>query len=105
METLVAETRSRAGTLAGGASLSGTIKRKRVQAPEEECPYCEHTYTVRDGLSAKVDDGGARCCLQHQPLCSIHMAHCRIALCPNDPRFECMLYAPSYQNLYLLCPI
>ena len=90
VDTLVAETRSRAGTLAGGASQSGAMKRKRVQAPEEECPYCEHTYTVRDGLSAKVDDDGARCCLHSQPFCSMHMPHCRIAPCCSDP----MLFAP-----------
>lgn len=35
-------------------------KRKRQSAPEEGCPYCSHTYTVRDGLSAKTDGDGER---------------------------------------------
>jgi len=36
-------------------------KRKRTAAPEETCPYCNHVYTVRDGLSTKVDLDGNRC--------------------------------------------
>lgn len=61
VETLLEETRVRAGILPTAGSLTGAAtKRKRVQAPKEECPYCEHTYTVRDGLSAKTDDDGER---------------------------------------------
>lgn len=36
------------------------VKRKRTAAPEETCPYCHHIYTVRDGLSTKVDIDGNR---------------------------------------------
>lgn len=36
------------------------MKRKRTAAPEETCPYCHHIYTVRDGLSTKVDMEGNR---------------------------------------------
>lgn len=35
-------------------------KRKRTAAPEETCPYCNHVYTVRDGLSTKTDMEGNR---------------------------------------------
>ena len=35
-------------------------KRKRPMAPQEDCPYCAHTYTVRDGLSAKINPNGER---------------------------------------------
>ncbi len=35
-------------------------KRKRTAAPEETCPYCNHIYTVRDGLSTKTDLEGNR---------------------------------------------
>ncbi|PSC69166.1 hypothetical protein C2E20_7306 [Micractinium conductrix] len=34
-------------------------KRKRG-APPEGCPFCGHCYTVRDGLSSKLDAGGGR---------------------------------------------
>ena len=36
-------------------------KRRRQTAPEELCPYCEHVYTVRDGLSTKINSAGERC--------------------------------------------
>ena len=36
------------------------VKRKRTAAPEETCPYCHHIYSVRDGLSTKVDVDGNR---------------------------------------------
>ena len=35
-------------------------KRKRPMAPQEPCPYCAHTYTVRDGLSGKLNPNGER---------------------------------------------
>lgn len=34
-------------------------KRKRG-APPEDCPFCGHTYTVRDGLSSRLDEAGNR---------------------------------------------
>lgn len=34
-------------------------KRKRG-APPEECPFCGHLYTVRDGLSSRLDAAGNR---------------------------------------------
>jgi hypothetical protein len=39
---------------------SAGAKRKRRNAPTEACPYCHHTYTVRDGLSSKLDGEGNR---------------------------------------------
>ena len=41
-----------------GATEGG--KRKRPTAPQEPCPYCAHTYTVRDGLSGKSNSNGER---------------------------------------------
>ena len=38
----------------------GNGKRKRPMAPQEPCPYCAHTYTVRDGLSGKTNPNGER---------------------------------------------
>ncbi len=38
----------------------GNGKRKRPMAPLEPCPYCAHTYTVRDGLSGKSNPNGER---------------------------------------------
>jgi len=43
-------------------------KRKRTAAPEETCPYCNHIYTVRDGLSTKTDLEGNRY-TPHPALC------------------------------------
>lgn len=58
MDIVTRETSVRAGELATGPN-----KRRRASAPEEGCPYCSHTYTVRDGLSTKMDDDGERCAL------------------------------------------
>jgi hypothetical protein len=58
VDVVTRETSVRAGELA-----SGPNKRRRTSAPEEGCPYCSHTYTVRDGLSTKMDDDGERCAL------------------------------------------
>ena len=82
VDALVSETRVRAGTLPAGSSVSGavTTKRTRVPAPEEECPYCEHTYTVRDGLSAKTDDDGERCRCAASALRSTNLG---VAQCPG----------------------
>ena len=46
---------------AAAAGLGSGAKRKRRQAaPPEACPFCAHTYTVRDGLSSKLDAEGNR---------------------------------------------
>ena len=61
MDVLVRETRSRSGQQPSGLAAGGKdSKRKRQAAPEEGCPYCSHTYTVRDGLSSKIDEDGER---------------------------------------------
>ena len=49
--------------------------RKRGGAPPDPCPWCGHTYTVRDGLSPKLDAQGnklhlRRCqCREKAPPC------------------------------------
>lgn len=53
-----------AGAAAGGQQLlvppaPQGIKRKRG-APPEACPFCGHGYTVRDGLSSRLDATGNR---------------------------------------------
>lgn len=57
------ETALRAGKVPPAMS-----KRKRQAAPEEGCPYCSHTYTVRDGLSSKTDPDGERCVSHEGPV-------------------------------------
>ncbi|KAK9793445.1 hypothetical protein WJX73_005580 [Symbiochloris irregularis] len=37
-----------------------SAKRRRTHTPQEACPFCEHTYTVRDGLSTKMGADGNR---------------------------------------------
>jgi hypothetical protein len=75
----------------GGPSVSGgdtlttnnTMRRKRKAPPGtvplESCPYCLHTYTVRDGFSNKKDTDGNR--LHHRK------CHCRAKTppCKNCP--------------------
>lgn len=55
VDVVMRETALRAGKV-----LPAMSKRKRQAAPEEGCPYCSHTYTVRDGLSSKTDPDGER---------------------------------------------
>ena len=50
--------RAAASAAAGGARQQGA-KRKRG-APPEACPFCGHGYTVRDGLSTRLDGAGNR---------------------------------------------
>ncbi len=62
VDVLVRETKVRSGQLSpSAAAAGGGGKRKRQAAPSEGCPYCSHTYTVRDGLSSKTDNDGERC--------------------------------------------
>lgn len=53
-----ASTSSHASRGNGGG---GSAKRRRTHTPPEACPYCNHTYTVRDGLSTKAGPDGAKC--------------------------------------------
>ena len=41
-------------------SAAGSKRKRKGGAPLEPCPYCNHTYTVRDGLSSKLDAKGNR---------------------------------------------
>lgn len=54
------EIKKRAGVSAGSRTIGTgpSAKRKRTHTPQEACPYCDHTYTVRDGLSTKVGPDG-----------------------------------------------
>ena len=65
VESLARETKRRAGGegdfKAVSAARSENAKRKRLIAPEEKCPYCDHAYTVRDGFSTKTSADGERC--------------------------------------------
>ena len=36
-------------------------KRRRLYTPVEACPFCEHTYTVRDGLAQHTGPKDRRC--------------------------------------------
>ncbi|KAL4450750.1 hypothetical protein ABPG77_001106 [Micractinium sp. CCAP 211/92] len=57
-------------------------KRKRG-APPEDCPFCGHTYTVRDGLSSRLDEAGNR---RHLRRCQCRK---KTPPCKNCP--ECKL--------------
>ena len=35
-------------------------KRRRLYTPVESCPFCQHTYTVRDGLAQHTGPNGRR---------------------------------------------
>ena len=35
-------------------------KRRRLYTPVESCPFCQHTYTVRDGLAQHTGPNGHR---------------------------------------------
>lgn len=52
--------------LQGALAMQAAKKRRRGAGPRERCPYCRHSYTVRDGLSAKLGPDGQRL---HQRKC------------------------------------
>lgn len=62
------------------APRTSNAKRRKSNAPDESCPYCTHTYTVRDGLSTKTDEFGNR----------LHMRKCqcreKTPPCRNCPK-------------------
>ena len=87
------------------------VKRKRTAAPEETCPYCHHIYTVRDGLSTKVDIDGNRslvCFLtaakvpDQTPCSGVYAAytHAKLLLCPAlfCPALPCPLHTQQWSS-------
>lgn len=61
-------------------------KRRRGQGPTESCPFCGHYYTVRDGLSNKLDAAGNRL-HQRKCQCRLKTPPCRnCPSCKQDPQ-------------------
>ena len=73
MELVETELRERHSLLDPAGADSGTedqgpeqgvptrgAKRRRLYTPVEACPFCQHTYTVRDGLAQHTGLNGRR---------------------------------------------
>ena len=86
------------GTANNSNSESGKKKRRRGQAPPEECPFCNHSYTVRDGTLSQMDAEGRRLQLR-KCQCRAMAPPCRN--CPSCRTVEYIMAAAGEEQLRL----